>query len=335
VSHFLKNYYGTAPQEIQMHVGMAAYYARMAEMVIETRGQRATPDLIRDINKEFPPDAFDFMTKGDKNAYFNRPDINFDPITTFLRQQKDIPLALTEEQKGRALVSILKKHHWLEEDILHHTPNVSSHETVSYFGNVKPTSLYGQIGDHGKSFNYILPMAPYVHMYMPELYFGYTHVAYALKPTQKIRDFFGKQDIRQYYLVVQGLQGEPNNQLLRLHGFIHGKQAKYINKSINVTAEILPIKNEAPITFSNDGVNQTSGVHCHDGVASPNNFALKGWKGGIFDAGWQAFGVYLHESHTATLIIVGQKFIKEHESERAGQPLLTPEAAVYLDTLLS
>lgn len=327
VSHFLKNYYKIAPEEIQGHIGMAAYYARMAEVLIQNP-QITTFDLINSVDVEFLEGTFVLMKKIDKNAYFKRQDIRFYPVEIYAQQHNNIPLGLSKEQKLRTMPPILQKHQWLEGDILHHKPNVSSNVIVSYFGNVKPTSLYRQ------GSNFILPMAPYVHPYHPVLYSGYIHVAYDLKPTQKIKDFFGEQDIRQCYLVAQGIGGSPDNQLLRLHGFIHGKNASRINKSVNVTAKILPIKDEPHMSFSDNNVEKTSGVHCHDGVASPNNFALKGWKEGLFNGEFQAFGVYLPESHTATLIIVGHGFIVEHASELAGEPILTPKAAAYLDNLL-
>lgn len=231
----------------------------------------------------------------------------------------------------RSLVYVLETQDWLiEEKPILTSPQTSLQDSiVAYYGNVPPTSLYKQ----DKVF--FLPTTPVVHTYNPIFNFGFVEAVYSVVPNEKVKDFFGKSDISCCFIVMQRLINDTTPQLLRLHGFIHGEDAGRKNSSLSVSVEI--INKDDRILFADGKTSQTNTVHCHDGVASPNNFALKGWDEGIYmdEPYWQSFGVYLPATRTATLIITGQNILDRELSEMMMSPILTYGAEAYLRSLLS
>lgn len=233
-------------------------------------------------------------------------------------------------RSDRSLSHVLRSYHWLEETHLEHIPPIIGPGTTSYYGNVEPTSLY-KLDTH-----FVLPTAPYVHPYDPIIGYDYVHAAYSLSPTLTIKAFFEGMDVEHSFLIAQKLVQTPEPQLLRLHGFIHGTNAGVVNANVSVAAQILSLDDNPVVSFVGGSPVHTDGVHCHDGVASPSNFALHGWQEMVFEIApyWQAFGLYLPASKTAALMIMGQTFFDETMTQAMGEPILTEEAAQYLGHLL-
>ena len=234
---------------------------------------------------------------------------------------------LFEDIETQKLSNILKTAGWIDyHEGISLTPTVATNETVAYVGNVPPTSLYKL--DH----RYILPVAPYVHPYHPDFDCDYVFAAVELKSTEALKTFFSGVEINKAFIVAQQLINPSESQLLRLHGFIHGVNAASANASTPVTAEIKPIHGVREILFSDNATSKTDSVHTHEGVASPCNFALKGFKPEVFDflPCWQATALYLPQTKTATLLIFGQSFNDEGLSLHYGEPVLTKEASVFL-----
>jgi hypothetical protein len=252
-------------------------------------------------------------------------EINNDFDFLFTGQQ----LAIQEQ----SLSYVLKNQHWLsEEDQLMLRPiPPATDEIIAYYGNVPPTSLYKQ------DKVYYLPTAPVVYIYNPVFSWEYIDVAYSLTPTEAIKNFFGKPEMSNFFLVFQKLIHDRVPQLLRLHGFIHGSNAGIIgNSNVQVAVELMSFE-EQPITFINENPLQTNSVHYHDGVASPNNFDLIGVKEDIYTMApvWQSLGIYLPETKTATLIVMGQNIIDQNLSFQAEEPVLDDMFKVYFEKLLS
>lgn len=225
---------------------------------------------------------------------------------------------------------VLKCYQWLgEQESLSAKPVTDLNKTVTYYGNVQPTSLY----KHEDI--YFLPTAPVIHTYNPTIGYDYIDVAYSLAPNEQIKTFFGKQDITTCFIVMQQLIEDSAPQLLRLHGFVHGPDAGTKNAGVSVPVEL--INKDDVIQFSNGSSSQVNSVHCHDGVASPDNFDLKGWDPRIYlnEPYYQSFGVYLPSLRTAALIVVGQNILDKNMSAKVGTPILSDEAQAHLVKLLS
>ena len=229
-----------------------------------------------------------------------------------------------------SLEYVLRAHQWLNEavSLTSAPPSLTSDESVAYYGDAPPTTLYKQ----GKIA--FLPAAPVVYTYDPTISYNYIAAAYSLPPTASIKSFFGGRNIVQFFLVLQRLIDDSTPQLLRLHGFIHGANAGSLNAVIEVAAEL--INHEEPIFFSNNTLWQVNSVHCHDGVASPSNFALTGLNDKIYTSEpfWQSVGVYLPTTQTATLIVFGHNMVDYELSELRNTPVLTLDFKGYLENLL-
>lgn len=250
-----------------------------------------------------------------------------------LQREKDLmnPILLHEmETHNYSLEQTLKDEHWLSEDtvLVSKPSSLISGEVVSYYGNVPSTTLYKQ----GKIA--FLPAAPVIYTYNPIINFGYIDAAYSLTPTDQIKSFFGKSEIVNCFLVLQKIINDSTPQLLRLHGFIHGVDAGAVNASLDVSVEL--INHDTPLLFTPSTPTQSGSVHCHGGMASPNNFALLGFddKTYTYEPFWQSLGIYLPETKTAALIIMGQNILDYWFSEIEGVPILVPEFKLYLENLL-
>ena len=244
---------------------------------------------------------------------------------SFMEQQ----LAMQEQ----SLTEVLTQQNWLTKEsqlMVRPIPPLQD-ETVAYYGNVPPTSLYKE----GKI--YYLPTAPVIHSYNPILSWGYVEAAYSLAPTEQIKNFFKKPEMANCFLVFQKLIDDKTPQLLRLHGFIHGINAGSIkNSSVQVGVELISFE-EQSISFTNKNPLQTNSVHCHDGVASPSNFDLIGVNEDVYTGApvWQSLGVYLPATNTATLIVMGANIIDHELSFQSGKPIFDSNFKTYFEKLLN
>lgn len=229
------------------------------------------------------------------------------------------------------LSNVLKQAGWMEyHENLGFKPVIKQDETVSYLGNVPPTNLY-KCESH-----YILPTAPYVHPYNPVFDYDYVYGAFQLRPTEKIKEFFNVPEVSQCYFVAQRIVETKEGQLLRLHGFAHGVNAGNLNVNKNVQVQIKPIKGSFEILFSDQSQVKNESVFVHGGVASPNNFLLKGFKSEVYQQGpfWQAISIYLPETKACALIVLGHQIFDMDLSLFLQEPVLVNEAVSFLESLI-
>lgn len=246
-------------------------------------------------------------------------------VASFEREVKEDSSSISSS----SLTYLLAKQQWLlDEEAIDPIPSSGkTGKTLTYFGNVAPTSLYRQEG------TYFLPMAPVIYKYNPDFYPGYIEAAYELKPTIGIKSFFGKSDITKCFLIFQNIVS-GDKQLLRLHGFVHGAEAGTVNANVAVAVEL--INHHDPVYFTGSALTKTDAVYCHGGVASPNNFELVGLKDDLYTTApyWQSVSLYLPATKTAALLILGNNKIDFDLSEFMGNLILTEKFKEYFYQLL-
>ena len=215
-------------------------------------------------------------------------------------------------------------------------------EGVLYVGNVPPSPLYSD-----KNLNlFYFPQAPYITTYHPNRC-QCIHAAFELPFSEGFRKFFNlgsEEKLSRVFIVAQEFSERvevdavldaakkkiikpavvDSTQRLRLHGLVRGGQPG----NQQVAVRVSPLAQGPLITLKTDI--HGGSVHTHDGVASPNNFALQGIDQKLYESSeFQGFSIYLPEYQTATLIILCQKFW----TNPLEPGILTKEAENFLSTI--